>query len=141
MNLTIEGMSGEVDFEEEEPLVSPHIRRTLRNGIVRVRIQRKHDALMAALPGRVLESDEGLWLVVRRLQHSYQDGSRVAEHVIEIEEFENRVATMLRIANLELTPEMYHEDSSVDDGLKVTARRRDRAGSRQTPVKTRLSWP
>jgi hypothetical protein len=42
--------------------------------------------------------------------------------VFEIEEFENRAATMLRIADLELKPEKYHEGSTRDDGVEVHAR-------------------
>jgi hypothetical protein len=122
MKLTIDGMSGEVDFEEEEPIASSHTGRTLRNGTVRVRLERTYDELMAALPGRVLESDEGQWLVLERPMHSYRDGSRVTEHVLEMEEFENRAATMLRIADLELKPEKYHEGSTRDDGVEVHAR-------------------
>lgn len=122
MELTIDDMKGNVDLEEDQPLVSPHTGRTLRNGTVRVRAPRKHDSLMASLPGRVLESDDGRWLVVNRPQYSYQDGSSVSEHVFEIEEFENRAATMLRIADLELKPEKYHEGSTRDDGVEVHAR-------------------
>jgi len=72
------------------------------NGTICIRVDRQHDALMAPLPGQVLESDQGRWLVVRWPQHSYRNGSRVAEHVFEIEEFENRAATMLCIADLQL---------------------------------------
>ncbi|MDP1572025.1 MAG: hypothetical protein Q8L86_18670 [Vicinamibacterales bacterium] len=122
MDLTIDGRVIEVDVDEGGPRLSPHTGRTLRNGTITIRATRDHDALMAALPGRVLDSDEGRWLVVRRPRYSFQDASRIAEHVFEIEEFENRAATMLRIADLELTPEKYHEDSSRDDGLEVTAR-------------------
>jgi hypothetical protein len=116
-----EGLSGEVNVDEREPRISPHTGRALRNGKMRIRITREHDGLMAALPGRVLNSDEGRWFVRKRPQHSYREGSRTAEHVFEIEEFENRVATMLRISDLELKPEKYHEDSS-QDGIEVTAR-------------------
>lgn len=122
MDLTIGEQLIEVDVDEEEPRVSPHTGRALRTGTIEIRATRDHDALMAALPGRVVDSDEGRWLVVKRPQYSYQDGARVAEHLFEIEEFENRAATMLRIADLELKPEKYHEDSSRDDGLEVTAR-------------------
>jgi hypothetical protein len=123
MNLTIgEGMTGEVVLEDEEFRVSPHTGRSLRNGTIRIRVERKYDALMAGLPGRVLDSDEGRWLVLRRPQHSYRDGSRVAEHVFEIEEFENRTATMLRIADLELKPEKYYEDAPRDEGVEINAR-------------------
>lgn len=122
MELTIGGMKGEVDLEEQPPRVSPHTGRTLRNGTVRVRVPRRQDSLMASLPGQVLESDDGPWLVVNRPQYSYEEASSISEDVFEIEEFENRAATMLRIADLELTPEKYHEGSARDDGVEVHAR-------------------
>lgn len=89
---------------------------------MRIRARREHDALMEALSGRVIDSDEGRWLVVSRPQYSYHDGSTIAEHVFEIEEYENRVANMLRVADLPLSPERYHEESSAGEGVEVTAR-------------------
>lgn len=122
MNLSFGGIGGNVDLDEEEPLVSAHTGRSLRNGTIRIRIGREHDALMAALPGQILDSDEGRWRVVSRPQHSFQEGSRFAQHVFRIEEFENRAATMLQIADLELKPEKYYEDASPGSGLRITAR-------------------
>lgn len=122
MEFTIDDQIIAVDVDEREPRVSPHTHRVLRNGTIEIHATRDRDGLMEALPGRVLDSDEGRWRVAGRAQYSYQDGSRFATHVFEIEEFENRAATMLRIADLELKPEKYHEDSSRDHGLEITAR-------------------
>lgn len=123
MNVTLaDGLGGEVDFDERKSRISPHTGRTLRRGAITVRVDRRHDGLMATLPRRVIESDEGRWLVVRRTQHSFNDRSRVAEHMFEVEEFENRAVTLLKIADLSLTPEKYYETSSRDEGLEIFAR-------------------